>query len=113
MSTIAEQVTQGWKATVTDRRAWDPDPTRAYHAKLDPDSVQPALRAFVTRYGLDGPWMACGATSTEATTAFQVELARRFYRALDQATGEARRVRNEHDDLLEAIARALASTETP
>lgn len=107
MTTIGEQLTRTWSATVTDRRSWDRDPTRAFHAKLDPESIPTALRGFATRYGLTGPWMACGATSTEATTAFRTELIRRVYLALDSATEERRRAQNEYDTLMEAVAREL------
>ena len=112
MTTTAEQLTRTWSATVTDRQAWDPAPTRAFHAKLDPASIPAPLRGFVTRYGLDGPWMACGPTSTEATTAFHQELTRRLNLALDQATGERRRAQSEYDTLMEAIVCALP-TEDP
>lgn len=112
MTTTAEQLTRTWEATVTDRRSWDTDPTRAFHAKLDTDSIPTALRGFVTRYGLDGPWMACGATSTEAVTAFHLELTRRLNLALDQATGERRRAQSEYDALMEAIVRALPTEDT-
>ena len=108
-----EELTQTWKATVTDRRHWDTDPTRAFHAKLDPTSIPPALQKFAARYGLTGPWMACGATSTEATTAFHPELIRRCEIALDEATGERRQARNEYDSLMEAMVREISTRPSP
>lgn len=87
----------------TDRRHWDTDPNRAFHAKLDPTSVPQPLRGFVTRYGLDGPWMACGATSTEAVDACQRELARRVNLALDQAIVDMQRLQDEAQDIEDTI----------
>lgn len=107
--TIAAELTDGWKLTVTDRRHWDTNPTQAFHAKLDPTSVPTPLREFASRYGLDGPWMACGPTEDEAVRMAREELTRRCNLALDQATREARRARDTYDALMEAISRELSA----
>jgi len=105
---IGENLTHTWKPTLTDRRAWDPEPTRAFHAKLDLSSVPEPLRDWATRYGLTGPWMACGPTEDETISAFRQELVQRCYTALDKATADVRRAQREYDTMMEAIARELS-----
>jgi hypothetical protein len=107
---IAENLTRNWSPIITDRRQWDQNPARAFHARLNPDSVPPTLQGWATRYGLIGPWVACGTSSAEASSAFQPELIRRCNLALDSATEEKRRALNEYDDLMKAIAQELQET---